>query len=89
MNFLIVAQDLEILLSNDAAAKDMEAAAISWVAQLSSTPFVPLKVVTDIVDGGILTQDEFLANLATASASLQERLRDIVEFVAGKALSDL
>jgi len=35
----------------DASVKDMEAAAIAWVAKLSNTPFFALKIVTDIVDG--------------------------------------
>jgi len=35
----------------DVSVKDMEAAAIAWVAKLNNTPFFALKVVTDIVDG--------------------------------------
>lgn len=74
---------------NDAAVKEMEAAAIAWVAELSATPFFALKVVTDIVDGDLATQDEFMANLATAAAVLQEKLLKIIDFVAGRALADL
>jgi nucleoside phosphorylase len=35
----------------DASVKDMEAAAIGWVADVSKVPFIALKIVTDIVDG--------------------------------------
>ena len=35
----------------DAPVKDMEAAAIGWVADVSKVPFIALKIVTDIVDG--------------------------------------
>ena len=77
------------LLSPDATVKDMEAAAIAWTAELSGTPFMALKVVTDIVDGGRPTQDEFFENLATAAASLQEKVPKLIDFVVGKKLSDL
>jgi 5'-methylthioadenosine nucleosidase len=73
----------------DATVKDMEAAAIAWTAELSGTPFMALKVVTDIVDGGRPTQDEFFENLATAAASLQEKVPQLIDFVVGKKLSDL
>jgi hypothetical protein len=33
----------------DASVKDMEAAAVAWAAELSSTPFIALKVVTGII----------------------------------------
>ena len=82
-------QDMEMMLSNDAVVKEMEAAAIAWVAELSNTPFFALKVVTDIVDGDQVTQDEFLANLHTAATTLQEKLLAVITFVAGKPLSDL
>ncbi len=77
------------MLANGAVVKDMEAAAVAWVAELSKTPFLSLKVVTDLVDGGVLTQDEFLANLSTAATILQEKLLLVVDFVAGRPLSDL
>jgi len=53
----------------------MEAAAIADTAALFGTPFIAIKVVTDIVDGDMPTQDEFLANFAAAAASLQEAVR--------------
>jgi 5'-methylthioadenosine nucleosidase len=77
------------LESNDASVKDMEAAAIAWVAELSDTPFFALKVVTDLVDGGVVTQDEFLANLSTAANTLQVNLLAVINFVVGKPLVDL
>ena len=77
------------MLANDASVKDMEAAAVAWAAGLSGTPLLSLKVVTDLVDGGVLTQDEFLANLGTAAAILQEKLLVVIGFVAGRSLVDL
>ena len=67
----------------------MEAAAIGWVAELAKVPFFALKVVTDIVDGDILTQDEFLQNLGTAAKSLQEKLPVLIDYIVGKKISEL
>lgn len=70
----------------DASVKDMEAAAIAWTAALSNTPFIAVKVVTDIVDGDRPTEVEFFENLATAATSLQVMIPKVVEFVVGKSL---
>ena len=40
-----------MMLANDASVKDMEAAAVSWVAEMLQKPFLAIKVITDIVDG--------------------------------------
>jgi 5'-methylthioadenosine nucleosidase len=67
----------------------MEAASIAWVAEYSKTPFVCIKVVTDIVDGERPTHEEFLENLSTAAKSLQEVVPKIIDFMMGKLLVDL
>jgi 5'-methylthioadenosine nucleosidase len=77
------------MLSNDASVKDMEAAAIAWSCALLQKPFLGVKVVTDIVDGDVPAQDEFLANLGTAAKSLQEALPRVLDAVIGKTYSDL
>mmetsp|Transcript_20693 Transcript_20693/g.29854 ORF Transcript_20693/g.29854 Transcript_20693/m.29854 type:complete len:258 (+) Transcript_20693:91-864(+) len=82
-------EDDKNMESNDASCKDMEAAAIAWSAKLFDTPYLGVKVVTDIVDGDRLTQDEFLENLGTAAKSLQDALPKVCEFICGKAPADL
>ncbi len=82
-------QDDELMEANGASVKDMEAAAIAWAAELSGTPFIALKVVTDIVDGDRPTQDEFFENLGAAARALQEAVPKLVHFVVGKRLSEL
>mmetsp|Transcript_5258 Transcript_5258/g.13240 ORF Transcript_5258/g.13240 Transcript_5258/m.13240 type:complete len:287 (-) Transcript_5258:3611-4471(-) len=77
------------MVENDASVKDMEAAAIAWSCALLKTPFLGVKVVTDIVDGDVPTQDEFLANLATAAKSLQKALPEVLDAVVGKTCVDL
>lgn len=80
---------MEIMLAHNAAVKEMEAASIAWVCQQYGTPFFSVKSITDIVDGGRATQDEFLENLNAAAAALQRVLPQVLDFVAGKQLKDL
>ena len=51
----------------------MEAAAVAWVCALNEVPFTALKVTTDLVDGEITTEEEFVTNLQYASNRLSER----------------
>jgi 5'-methylthioadenosine nucleosidase len=71
----------DMMLQNDASVKDMEAAAIAWVAKMHSLPFLGIKVVTDIVDGDRPTQEEFLENLATAAQKLQASLPQVIDYL--------
>jgi 5'-methylthioadenosine nucleosidase len=82
-------EDERRMLANDAAVKDMEAAAIAWSCALHNQPWLGLKVVTDIVDGDVPTQDEFLQNLHTASKRLQEVLPQVLDYLHGKAHHEL
>lgn len=47
------------------------------------------QAITDIVDGGRATQEEFLENLHTAAAALQNVLPKVLQFMAGKLVTDL
>jgi len=81
-------KDDEIMKDNDASVKDMEAAAIAWVASMNKVPYLGLKVVTDIVDGGIPAQDEFMANLGAAAKSLQSALPKVLNYVCDESNLD-
>ncbi len=81
--------DDTIMSQHDASVKDMEAAAIAWVAEQTQKALIAVKVVTDIVDGDRATHEEFLENLGTAAKSLQNVLPQIVDFVHGKKLAEL
>lgn len=52
--------------------KDMEAAAIAWVAQLYGIPLLCVKSITDLVDSGRPTAEAFNANLQLAAERLRE-----------------
>lgn len=84
-----VPRDAELMMDNDASVKDMEAAAIAWVAKMNDIPYLGVKVVTDIVDGGIPTHEEFMENLASAAKSLQSALPKVLEYVCDKAEHEL
>lgn len=81
--------DDEIITQNNASVKDMEAAAIAWVCELSATPLLTIKVVTDIVDGDRPTQEEFFENLSSAANALQKAVPNVIDFIVGKTISQL
>jgi 5'-methylthioadenosine nucleosidase len=74
-------KDDEIMKSNEASVKDMEAAAIAYIAKMHEVPYLGVKVVTDIVDGGRPSHEEFLENLHSAAVSLQDALPKVLEYV--------
>lgn len=82
-------QCMKIMASHNVAVKEMEAAAIAWVCAMYRTPLLCVKSITDIVDGGRATADEFLENLTSAAASLQKALPQVIHFMCGKQLADL
>ena len=78
------------MMEQGVAVKEMEAAAIAWVCRLfGDTPMFCIKAITDIVDGGRLTQEEFVENFTAAAAALQRMLPQVLDFVAGKTVAEL
>ncbi|XP_047322716.1 5'-methylthioadenosine/S-adenosylhomocysteine nucleosidase-like [Impatiens glandulifera] len=82
-------EDDKSIIANDATLKDMEGAAIAYVADLLKVPAIFVKAVTDIVDGDKPTSEEFLQNLAAVTAALGEAVTRVVDFLSGKLLSQL
>ncbi|MGQ1891863.1 phosphorylase family protein [Thermophagus sp. OGC60D27] len=62
--------------------KEMEAAAVAWVSSLHAVPFFCVKAVTDLVDSGKPTHEEFLQNLKLATDHLSEACLEIIQFFA-------
>jgi 5'-methylthioadenosine nucleosidase len=83
------AECLAIMAENGVAVKEMEAGSIAWVAALFGVPMFCVKAITDVVDGGKATAEEFLENLGAAAAALQAMLPRVLSFVAGRAPNDL
>ncbi|KAJ7537136.1 hypothetical protein O6H91_12G099100 [Diphasiastrum complanatum] len=76
-------QDEEVIKSNDATIKDMEGAAVAYVANLFSVPAILIKSVTDIIDGGRPTTEEFLENLSMAADALLKTGICVLKFLNG------
>jgi nucleoside phosphorylase len=83
------AEDIELMASLDARAKEMEAAAVAYVCEVEGVPFVALKAITDLADAPHPAAHQFLENLHTASAQLTVHLLALVDRVAGAELDDL
>nr|WRF90803.1 5'-methylthioadenosine/S-adenosylhomocysteine nucleosidase 1 [Leucaena leucocephala subsp. glabrata] len=82
-------QDEASIIANDATVKDMEGAAIAYVADLLKVPVIFVKAVTDIIDGDKPTAEEFLQNLAAVTAALDEAVYKVINYISGKCLSEL
>ena len=82
-------KDLEIIQDNNADVKDMEAAAIAWVAALYGKPFMALKSITDFIDTDHPTQEQFLKNLSIASNNLSTAVIEVINYCINKQLDDL
>ena len=74
-------EDLAIIQREGGELKDMEAGAIAFVASLHKVPLVCVKSVTDLVDGGRPTEDEFHENLAMASDALRDACQKIIQYL--------
>lgn len=73
---------LKLMEQNEGSVKEMEAAAIAWVASWLKIPFLALKSVTDIVDGEHPTQEEFLRNLDAASRRIREKTIEVIQYLS-------
>lgn len=73
--------DLKIILREGGELKDMEAGAIAFVASLHKVPLICVKSVTDLVDGGRATEEEFHENLHRSSVALKEACTKIVQYL--------
>lgn len=73
------ADDAERIERVGTHAKDMEAAAIAWVADQHQKPLCAVKAVTDLVDGEHPTHEEFERHLHTASEALSEAVEKLLQ----------
>jgi 5'-methylthioadenosine nucleosidase len=76
-----VPADHAIMTTHSTAAKDMEFASLSLIAELYSVPIVGVKVVTDLVDGDRPAHEEFMENLGTAAKALQDTIGKVIDAV--------
>ena len=77
----ISTEDLSRLEKHEKVVKEMEAASIAYVAKQFETPFLALKSVTDLIDGGGLAQEEFLKNLQRSSEKLYKETLKLLDLI--------
>lgn len=82
-------EDVTVIEEHQAVAKEMEAAAIAWVAYLYRLPIIGLKSITNVLDEENKSEAEFVKNLELASLKLQEKLIALIQYLPGKTLDDL
>jgi len=64
--------DRERIEASGAEVKEMEAAAVAWIAHLHGIPVGAVKAITDLVDSPVSTAEQFAANLTSAAQALRE-----------------
>eukprot|EP00965_Chrysotila_dentata_P232197 6198823-Pleurochrysis_carterae.AAC.10 len=74
--------DMQLMMAEGAAVKEMEAAAVAWVCLQLRIPFFALKAITDVVDGTEATREEFESNLSLAAGVLQQKLALVLELLS-------
>ena len=67
----------------------VQGAAVAYVADLLKVPAIFVKAVTDIVDGDKPTSEEFLENLTAVTVALNETVKQVVDYISGKSVSEL
>ena len=82
-------KDIRVIEQHNAVAKEMEAAAIAWVAMLFNTPMLALKSITNLVDEENKSEQEFINNFKQASQSLTDKLLEVIDYLQNKTLQDL
>ena len=75
--------DLEMIGKNHAAIKEMEAAAVAWVAWTMEKSFLALKAVSDFLDSPERSETQFTENLAKATHNLSRQLVRIIDYLSG------
>lgn len=77
-------RDLEVFHQNGATLKEMEGAAIARVCQWSGTPFFAVKSVTNLLDSGKPSPEEFTRNFARAVEALTAQTIRVVDSLAAQ-----
>lgn len=72
-----------------AVAKEMEAAAVAWVCWLKNTPCMAVKSITNLLDLGDSSEQQFNENFSFAVQNLSTLIAAVVKAVHGKLLMDL
>ena len=81
--------DARHIVDLDGEVKEMEAAAVAYVAQLLHIPVMAIKTITDLVDSPVATPEQFVTNLDLASRRLREAVVAVLLELNGARLDEL
>lgn len=76
----MTAEDLAQMQTNQADCKEMEAAALAWIAQLYAVDFLAIKAITDLLDVDSPTPEQFMQNLNKAGLALKEAVVKVLNW---------
>lgn len=76
-------EDRARILASGAELKEMEAAAVAWIAHLHGIPVSAVKTITDLVDLPVATEAQFMENLHISAASLQATTLALLDRLGG------
>lgn len=82
-------QDIQVIARHGAVAKEMEAAAIAWIAMMFGVPMIAVKSITNLVDEDNASEEEFVRHFALAEASLRHELLRVLDYLVGKRIDEL
>lgn len=80
--------DKTIIQARGALLKDMELAAIAYVANLFQVPLFAVKAVTDLLDSKVPTEEAFLQNFHLATEALQKAVVKVLRVSATHPVFD-
>ena len=82
-------KDIDIIKKYNASCKEMEAAAVAWVAMLHRQAFIAIKSVTNLLDNSLASEDQFSRHFSIATVSLTENVRRVLNYCIGRTIGDL
>lgn len=72
------ADDIAVMKLHHVGAKEMEAAAIAWVAQLSNTPLLAIKSITNVLEHEESSEAQFTRHFALAVQALTHQTKRVL-----------
>lgn len=82
-------KDKQVLEDHPVVAKEMEAAAIAWVAMLHDIPVFAIKSITNLVDQENQSEKEFIKNFDYSVKCLHDKLLEVIDYLQGRNLEEL
>ena len=82
-------KDSKIIKLHKVVAKEMEAAAIAWVAMLYDIPMFAIKSITNLVDLENQSEVEFIKHFDSAVVTLSETVSELIKYLANKSIQEL